>query len=215
MSKKDFIDGMNKKETKLKVKSIVDPKPMEVWFTSKFLTRLFIEKKESYIKKNIIPIEFRKSYTDDSGLFRGNYVFYIKDTNGIERISSWRKCIYPENIKTTIKKALRLSIQDIIYEYKDKNKKCNICGKKATEVDHIDPQFNILATGIFLHHGEKHWQALYNSHPENIAGFTLASNHPAVEHIRSLHIEGYCKMQSLCSECHHMVTSKRKKMGLT
>ncbi len=80
----------------------------------------------------------------------------IKQDNIIEDVS-WRKCIYNKNINHDLNSALRYSINDQIYEYRNSVdiSKCKLCDKPTNNKPHIDHIIEFKNLVIDFHNNNK------------------------------------------------------------
>ena len=173
-------------------------------FESSLISDLIAEKHYYCSKKGIRPTLFRKSFRpgvvyDFEGFFPGH---------GWHKVS-WTQCITPRDENDWLKRALRDAIQPIVAHYKALHPTCELCGANTEHVDHVAPEFDVMATQAIALLDEQQLEAAFaqfdwwSNEP-----FSLAASNPAVQCMTLAHKTAH--LRAVCHICHTKSSSERR-----
>lgn len=203
---KEFFQGM----TKTQLKEVIRAQIVEVDFGQEFESLIIadlIHKKHYHCAaQGLRPTRFRKSPRPGAAYdFEG----YFPD-HGWHRVS-WTQCIDPRDEMAWLDRALRDAATPIVSRYRAIHPTCERCGEKpSTEVDHVNPEFNVIVTQIV--------QTLSTSQVEEIFShfdwlekepFSLPSGHSALQLLDDAHQAA--TLQAVCKTCHVLNGNERRR----
>lgn len=201
---KQYFAGLTKTQLIQTIQSELEGFGINQEFESQLISDLIAEKHYYCSRKGIRPIRFRKSFRQGAAYdFEG----YFPD-HGWHMVS-WRQCITPRNELDWIKRALRDSIQPIVYGYKSSHPICERCSAKPSEhVDHVAPEFDEMATQAIERLSKQQIDEIFSRFDWwSKEPFSLPSNHPAIQFIHDAHRTA--KLQAVCQPCHVSSTRER------
>ena len=208
MVKQPFFMGLNKTETRQKVRGILQAFKINEEFTSDFISELVLQHhyycKHAQLRPERFRMTLRKSGKYDfEGLFPGK---------GWHRVS-WDKAITPPNTKSWLKDSLRDLIQPTMFAYKKSNSICESCGlRPSEEVDHVEPEFDVIADEAILALSENDLKEAFSYFDFWETGkFKLRIKSPAVAKFLSRHEAA--RLMAVCKECHVTNANIRKKQA--
>ena len=209
MPAQPFFRGLNKTNTAKEARSIVNSYENGEDFESDFISDLIQEKHYYCSLHNIRPTHFKK----ESRGAKEKYDFYgfFTEKNKWHKVS-WLICTQKVDRKKWAIKALRNLIQPEMYLYKSDHEMCESCNNEpATEVDHVFPEFDKMASESLELMSETDWIDAFKSFDFWEEGeFKLPNTSQAVAKFKELH--STAQLQAVCTKC-HSENSKLRKMA--
>jgi hypothetical protein len=197
MSKgKPYCSGMTKTQLTKAIRDEIKQYGFSEEFESPIISELIAEKHYYCSKKGIKPDRFRKLFRpgaayDFEGFFQGHGWHMV----------SWSQCMQPRDEYDWLKRALRDAIQPIVAQYKSLHPSCEICGAKSEHVDHVDPEFDEMATQAISLLNEKQLKEAFERFDWwSEEPFSLPESNPAVRYILAAH--DTAELQAVCKPCH-------------
>lgn len=200
---KPYYNGMTKTALAKAVRDEVSRFAFGEEFESSLITGLIADRHYYCSKKGIRPVRFRKQFSpgvicDFEGFFPGHGWHMV----------SWAQSITPRDEYAWLKRALRDAVQPIIAGYKSIHPSCEVCGGQTEEVDHVDPEFDIMATqAISLLDEEQFKEAFARFDWWSKEPFSLPESNPAVRSIIAAHETA--KLRAVCKSCHLRSSAER------
>ncbi|RCJ31274.1 hypothetical protein A6769_31465 [Nostoc punctiforme NIES-2108] len=206
MAKLDyFFKDFNKNKLEKHIQELLKNYEFNQEFESELISDLITEKHYYCACHGLRPLRFRKErYPGRCYNFFG---FFL--SLGWHPIS-WNQCIYPKSKENIVKDALRKAIEPDISEYKRQHPKCERCGKLSKEIDHIEPEFDVIAQQALKTLSDKDWESIMIDSFNFLIKeeFRLPDNNPAL--IYTLEAHKTVKLQAVCKKCHQLNAEERK-----
>jgi hypothetical protein len=187
------------------IKNFIDSYPLNQEFESDLISDLIAEKHYYCSCHGLRPIRFRKEFRPGSYNFFG--FFPSLEWHKI----SWKQCIFPDSKESIVKEALRKAIQPHISEHKRLYPFCEKCGEPSQEIDHVDPEFDVIAQQALKTLSDKDWESIMIDSFNFLIkeDFRLPDNNSAL--IYTLEAHKTAKLQAVCKKCHCANARERKK----
>ena len=186
---------LNKTKLTEHIRSIVNPEPMDIAFTSDTLAELIAERHYYCAAKGLKPVEFRKATRHPGYTFQA----YFPDLGW--KSVSWTKCVNGFSFQQEMKAALRDLIASDIAAHKIRNPLCETCGEPGVEVDHVEPEFAVMADQALslLDNGDEAELLQTHDFLSDLAWEFPSSHKVAVAFLDAHHD---AKLETACKACH-------------
>ncbi len=203
--RKTHFKGLNKTQTKEKVRSIVNAIGFEQEFEAEFISDLILEKHYFCSREKLRPSKFKKMRRNS-----GKYDFYGFFLEKKWCKVSWSKCISPPTEISLLTEALRREIQPLLFKYKDKHPICEkCCSTESSDVDHVKPEFKEICQKALNLMRKDDWDIAFDTFDWwNEECFKLPEHNPAVLYVMEAHKSAI--LQAVCKECHRINAQERK-----
>jgi len=186
--------SLNKSKLTSLAQATINSVAMGVEFESEFLSDLIAERHYYCRVAGLRPTMFRKLPDRPPYTFQGFF-------DGLAwRGVSWRKSIEGFSFRKDMRRALRDLIEADVSLFKRIMRTCP-CGEPATEVDHVDPEFDVMAEEALSLLSASDERALLLSHDwlaEEVWGFP--TDHAVA--VRLVELHKHAKLAAVCHGCH-------------
>ena len=194
---------LNKTKLTILIRDIVNPIPMGAEFASDVLSDLIAERHYYCSTAGLRPERFRKIADRPPYTFQGLFP-------GLGwRAVSWSKCVNGFSFRAELKKALRRLIELDVVNHRTRNPTCARCGAVATEVDHADPEFDVMAEdALSLLDADMERKLLAAHDWLSDEEWQFPSGSPVM--LRMLELHRTAVLMSVCHPCHLENARERK-----
>jgi hypothetical protein len=194
---KPYFSGYTKTQLTEAIRAELKPIRIGQEFESVLISGLIAEKHYYCSKKGIRPTRFRKSFRPPPAAYDFERFF---PGHGWHKVS-WTQCINPRDEDDWLKRALRDSIQPIVSRYKSLHPSCELCSLASEHVDHVDPEFDILANEAIAKLSEQQIEIEFSKFDWwSVEPFSLSPSSPAILQIISAHKSAV--LRAVCKSCH-------------
>lgn len=204
-----FFDGLNKEQTKAKVRELLDSVPFGEGFESAFLSDLIRTKHYYCSRHGLRPARFRKLRHPDP---RYDYDlqgwFAERETwHGV----SWYQCVNPRRDQDWIRSALRDAIAPEMARYRREHPTCERCARvPSEEVHHAAPMFKEMVAEAVDALSEDDWNAIVDRFDWwSLDPFSLPEDSPALAVFRAAHDQA--ALQAVCTRCHDELEDEKRR----
>jgi len=205
---KPYFSGLTKTQLTKAIRDEIKLFSFGEEFESTLISGLIADKHYYCSKKGIKPERFRK-------LFRAGAAYDFEGffhEHGWHMVS-WTQCINPRDEFDWLKRALRDAVQPIITQYKSHHPSCEVCGAKAEHVDHVNPEFDKMATQAISILNENQLEEAFEQFDWwSKEPFLLPDSYPAVRFILTAHETAV--LQAVCQPCHVKSARDRHKCNM-
>lgn len=199
-----FFAGLNKTQLTAAIRQEVGQVGFGHEFESVLISDLIAEKHYYCAGKGLRPARFRKVFRPGAAYdFEGFF-----PERGWHLVS-WAQCISPRDELDWLKRALRDAVQPIVARYRAQHPTCEICNAPSAHVDHVEPEFDELATRAIAALGPSEVETVFarfdwwSKEP-----FSLGESNPAVQFILDAHETAL--LRAVCQPCHLVSASQRR-----
>lgn len=203
-----FQNYKSKKALEIEITNFISRYDFNQEFESQLLSDLIVEKHYGSLLHGFRPLWFLKNKSKRNKI---SYDFFCFITPVGWYPISWTQCINPKSKKDIVIDALRDAIQHYISERKRQYPICERCGKvPSEEVDHIELEFNDIATQAINTLSDKDLESIMDSYKSNFLNrkdFRLPNNNSAL--IYTLEAHKTAKLQAVCKKCHKLNSKER------
>lgn len=203
---KSYFAGMNKSALKSAIRAKLAEYSYGEVFEFPMLSDLVLAKHYFCSVQQLRPVAFRK--VRGEGVQGVPYYFqglFGDRWHGV----SWVKCIDIPKEHDWLVRALRDAVHPIVFKHRKCNPTCEVCGVAAsTEVDHVEPEFKVIADGaIATLTAEQITESIRSVDWWNEEAFRLPNDSPAIAYAIEAHRTAI--VRAVCKQCHLISSAAR------